>query len=516
MPVRALRLLRAAIYARVSKDEQAEHGYSLPTQLDNCRQYAVANDMHVVGEETDDYTGMRLDRPGLIRVRDLITRRQIDALVVHSSDRLTRSLAHVLLLREELKRAGVELHYVRRGKSDDTPEARMTENIEGVFNEYWREKIIEASMRGMGAKAKAGGWVGGHISYGYRIAGSKHEAKIEIHEPEAATVKRIFEWYIRDLLPLAEILKRLTAENVPSPRPADGTISRWYRGSLRRLLRNPLYVGDYKWNSHLSAHPELAIVSRETFDEAQSRLHRNRQLAKRNRKYDYLLSGMIRCSCGAAMVGAALHVSRKSDAKTLYYYCSSRMADRHLSQCTERHIRAATADALAWKWMEELLLDPDRLERGVTEYVKDIRSESDSRRMRISELSDKIEDAEHRMILLANDLASLGSQKGRGAILERIDALAGEISDMEQERDTLASELSRVNISGEMRTQIAAMSDDVRHAIENDLVSYEVKRRTFDRLGVTIALERRGEKGGLLLATDPAVLPVKPQWIALD
>lgn len=127
---------RAAIYARVSTDEQSEHGYSLPSQIEACIAYADRNAMIVVEKITDDYSGAKLDRPGLSQVRDMIAKDEVDAIIVFASDRLTRNLAHSLILREEFFRAHVEIHYVSRGKLEDNPEDRMTENIQGVFNEY--------------------------------------------------------------------------------------------------------------------------------------------------------------------------------------------------------------------------------------------------------------------------------------------------------------------------------------------------------------------------------------------
>lgn len=138
----------AVIYARVSTDEQAERDYSLPSQEEACEAYASANSFSVIETITDEYSGTKLDRPGLNKLREIVFQQQTDAVIVFASDRWTRNLAHSLILREDLNKAGVELHFVNRGKSTNTPEDRMTENIEAVFNEYWREKIIEGCKRG--------------------------------------------------------------------------------------------------------------------------------------------------------------------------------------------------------------------------------------------------------------------------------------------------------------------------------------------------------------------------------
>lgn len=163
--------MRAAIYTRVSTDEQAEHGYSLESQVEACRKYASDHGLDIVGDIADDYSGSMLDRPGLNELRGLVVGGRVDAVVVYSSDRWTRNLAHSLILREELLVAGVELHYVSRGKLEDTPEANMMGNVELVFDEYWREKIIEGCKRGKDAKAAAEKMVmTGFPPYGYRLA----------------------------------------------------------------------------------------------------------------------------------------------------------------------------------------------------------------------------------------------------------------------------------------------------------------------------------------------------------
>src|SRR6266446_4451177 len=63
--------MRVAIYARVSSERQ-EKEHTIGSQLEALRNYAAQNGMEIVEEFTDEgYSGARLDRPALDRMRDL-------------------------------------------------------------------------------------------------------------------------------------------------------------------------------------------------------------------------------------------------------------------------------------------------------------------------------------------------------------------------------------------------------------------------------------------------------------
>ena len=142
-------MTRAAIYARVSTDEQAEENrYSLEDQFDNCRKYAEQHELSIVAEIQDDHSGYKWDRPGLSELRQMIADGEIEAVLVNQSSRWTRNLAHRLQLRNELGKAGVELHYATRGKIDQNPQGKLIDNVEGSFDEYWRDMIISYTYRG--------------------------------------------------------------------------------------------------------------------------------------------------------------------------------------------------------------------------------------------------------------------------------------------------------------------------------------------------------------------------------
>src|SRR5207244_2075966 len=104
----------AAVYARVSTTDQADKGYSLPTQIEACQ--ALAHREAYTVPEThifvDDYTGTSMNRPQFKRLRELVQQRLVHAVIVHDADRLSRKLAHLLVLQEEFEQANVTLHIV--------------------------------------------------------------------------------------------------------------------------------------------------------------------------------------------------------------------------------------------------------------------------------------------------------------------------------------------------------------------------------------------------------------------
>lgn len=99
----------AAIYARVSTTDQADRGYSLPTQIEAYLAWAD-REGYVVPESyryVDDFTGTSLNRPELKKLREALSARLVQAVIVYDLDRLARKLAHQLLLTEECENMGL-------------------------------------------------------------------------------------------------------------------------------------------------------------------------------------------------------------------------------------------------------------------------------------------------------------------------------------------------------------------------------------------------------------------------
>jgi len=85
-----------AIYLRVSTSDQADHGFSLPTQREACLWLAEAHGYRVdsIHIFSDDYTGTSMNRPHLRRLRELVRSGAVQAIFVHDLDRISRRLVH--------------------------------------------------------------------------------------------------------------------------------------------------------------------------------------------------------------------------------------------------------------------------------------------------------------------------------------------------------------------------------------------------------------------------------------
>ena len=181
---------QVAIYARVSSDQQAER-HTIDSQLSELTA-RVARDGHIVHDDRlfvdNGHSGASLVRPALEHLRDLIALAAIDTLYVHAPDRLARSYAHQVLLLEEFARAGTEVVFLNR-PIGDTPEDSLLLQLQGMFAEYERAKMLERSRRGKRHRAQAGAVsVLSRAPFGYRYitreAGGG-DARYEIDEHEA-------------------------------------------------------------------------------------------------------------------------------------------------------------------------------------------------------------------------------------------------------------------------------------------------------------------------------------------
>jgi len=358
--------MKVALYARVSSESQAARG-TVGSQLEVLRARMAAEHHEVLAEYVDDgYSGARLDRPGLDQLRDAAEAGLFEAVWCLSPDRLARAYAYQVVVLDELARFGVAVLFTDSPPLDDDPQARLLIQMQGVIAEYERAKISERHRRGKLFRARAGEVIFWKVPYGYRRVprSEKTLAHLEIYEPEATVVRRIFDDYVTAGRSIREITRRLHQDGIATPtgKPV------WSSSTLGGLLRNSTYAGTahYYRRETVPGHgptgrprqrprpredwvavPTPAIINEDTFDAAQKVSRDNSAFSPRRTGADrYLLRGLVRC--GRCSVKAYAQAMPSSTGRHNHYYScpyhdplKAGGADK---VCTERRIRADELD----------------------------------------------------------------------------------------------------------------------------------------------------------------------------
>ena len=465
--------MRVALYARVSTERQQERG-TIGSQLELLRAAAHTDGHQVVAEFVDDgYSGARLDRPALDRLRDAAEAGALDAVLCSCADRLARAYAYQVLILDELERFGVHVRFLDGPAPGDDPQARLLVQVQGVIAEYERAKIAERYRRGKLHRARSGEVFFWKVPYGYRRVAAEpgRPARMEIFEPEAEIVRAIFTAHAERSASIRQIAHELHDRGIPSPtgKPIWGT------STLQRLLANEAYIGRVYYNrretingapAHRGARrtktryrerpreqwitiPVPAIIDTDTFQRSQHVRRENPKWSPRGvEPGHWLLRGLI--ECGHCHVGCNCHKMRgRNGTHHRYYYCRNhdilRAGGEHL-RCPERNIRADELDTYVFEQVRRALLEPAQLLAGEQAVITATAPDDDELiAYQLTALERKRDQAERERGRLLDayqaDLLDLDELTRRtGALTARRDRLAAEHADLTARRGELARE----------------------------------------------------------------------------
>ena len=485
----------AAIYARVSSDRQKQE-QTIASQRAALLEYAEAQGYTVPSQwifQDEGYSGSVLVRPSLERLRDLACEGSIEAILVHSPDRLSRKYAYQVVLMEEFARQGVEVVFIQ-SPPVTTPEQQLLVQLQGMIAEYERAQIAERTRRGKKHRAQSGVinvLCGAPYGYRYVKKSETSTAFYEVIEEQACVVRQVYRFYTEAGWSIAAIVRWLNAQGIPTRQRK----SPWERSTVWAMLRNPAYQGTAcfgkteraqrqrvtrllrlrgGYSSRSSANKERpreqwisipvpAIVSAESFAFAQERLQQNKVFASRHTKEPTLLQGMLICQvCGYAYY----RISARTSARKLYYYRCAGSDDWRYPKgrvCTNRPVRQDYLDDLVWREVIELLENPDlvstEMERRIRELGESnpsrVRKETVSKEVaRVQKGMDRLLDAYQEGLLALEQLRQRMPELNKRAAALRTELQTLEASVVDRERclqlvGNLQEFLSRVHQSAQ-------------------------------------------------------------------
>ena len=300
----------AGIYCRVSTEDQAREGYSLPEQQeklkDLCkfRDYKIYNIYEDAGISAKDMD----HRPSFQRMLEDVRNGRINVIVAYKLDRLTRSVRDLEILITELEKYGCSLECALDDINTSTANGRFFVRMLTVLSQLEIERVSERTKFGL-----TGAFKDGHIP-GKRLLGFMREnKKLVINPVEKEVVERMYDLYSKGYTysKIANIFNEETLLN-----------RKWRETWIQKLISNPLYKGDFisgakTDNPVLYENVVEPIVSKELWEECQIQAKKNtRNYTKRN---DYIFFQKILCpNCHRILACKAPGGKKK---RYIYYQC---------------------------------------------------------------------------------------------------------------------------------------------------------------------------------------------------
>ena len=342
----------AITYQRVSTEEQASkggrgEGFSIPAQREANRRKATELGATVVAEFTDPgYSARTINRPDLQRMLAYIKTHQVTYCIVHKVDRLARDRVVDVEIHSALIEAGVTLVSVTES-IDESPSGTLVHGVMSAIAEFYSKNLAAEVTKGLTQKIATGGTPTraplGYLNVRKHTDEGREYRTVEIDPDRAPLIRWAFETYATGDTTVERILTDITARGlttVASPkRPAKPvSLSGFYK-----LLRNPYYTGQIRYNGAIHPGSHEPLVDPETWQRVQ-RLMSARACAEiRFRKHEHYLKGSLYCaSCKSRL--QLVHAKNKRGVEYAYYVCMGRA--RKTTTCTCKAVPVAIAEDL--------------------------------------------------------------------------------------------------------------------------------------------------------------------------
>ena len=301
------------IYMRVSTEDQAREGFSLPEQKERLEAYCKFNNYKIVEYYTDAGISAKTGnkRPEYDRMLEDGRQGKINMIIALKLDRITRSTRDWETLMDYLEKYNVNIAFVNDDINTTTANGKMVSRIMMSVSQNEIERTSERTIIGLEGAIKKG-----HIPARAPL-GYKHVDKKLV--PDSLTkdiVIRIYNLYY-DGLTYNTIAKIFNEEKVYDK-------TNWKDTSILKIISNVVYKGDY-FQGKTTKNPRYfenvvePIISKELWENCQVQKKKNQRNYMRSQTYIFLQK--LKCpKCGRILAGGASH-KIKSDRWYYYYRC---------------------------------------------------------------------------------------------------------------------------------------------------------------------------------------------------
>lgn len=357
----------AAAYIRVSTLKQKREGYSTDVQTEFAKKYAEEKnwklqDDLIFKEEKPASTveGRELNKSYVIdsfknrpklhelmikiktqNTKNIAENKKIKHLIVHTRDRLSRSLEESIVLNAYFEKYGVDIHYTKEGQNLNNEDKKINRLLHIILSSIaeLESNILSTRIKNANkACLSKGWWPGGKAPLGYYRKQDYDDDTQKYHsflvksDFESKIIKRIFDYYIEGLG------YRRIADKMNKEYP----FIRWSKSKIESIIKNQTYTGQVAWdrrggrrtrkkheNISLSALNEDNIIIAKDSWYSSNDIRKQRSIHKDAFYYDtpFIFKGKLIC----AKCNRVMKPKNPGRNKSNVYKCANTKSER--SQC---------------------------------------------------------------------------------------------------------------------------------------------------------------------------------------
>ena len=304
---------KCGLYMRVSTEDQAREGFSLPEQRERLESFCKFKNYEIIDYYEDAGISAKTGnhRPEFERLKDDIRAKKINTIVALKLDRITRSIYDWENLMTFLDENDAYLDCVNDEINTTSANGKMISRLLMSVSQNEIERTSERTKVGLAGAIKCG-----HIPH-IAPLGYKHEdKKLVIDYSTKDVVVRIFDLYYNGYS-YQKITNLLNEEKVLEK-------DNWRDSTIQTVLENEIYKGDFvhgKRTKNPTFYEDVApaIILKEMWADCQVQKKKNSRSYKRTLTYLYLQK--LKCPrCNRILGGKA--TTKKNGKTYFYYYCS--------------------------------------------------------------------------------------------------------------------------------------------------------------------------------------------------
>ena len=304
---------KCGLYMRVSTEDQAREGFSLPEQKARLEAFCKFKGYEIIDYYTDAGISAKTGnhRPEFERLKNDIKAKRINTIVALKLDRITRSIYDWENLMTFLDENDAYLDCVNDEINTTSANGKMISRLLMSVSQNEIEKTSERTKIGLAGAIKQG-----HIPHIAPLGYKRKDKKLVIDYSTKDIIIRIFDLYYNGYS-YQKISNLFNEEKVLGK-------DNWRDSTIVGILENEIYKGDFvhgKKTKHPTYYEDVVdpIISKEMWADCQVQKKKHSRSYKRTLTYLYLQK--LKCpKCGRVLGGKA--TTKKNGNAYFYYYCN--------------------------------------------------------------------------------------------------------------------------------------------------------------------------------------------------